>query len=138
MQFYKYGGNIVDVKSFKVNDNFEIVREKTRMIRGKTDDYNQHLKQKAYIFVSEINEEAVRIGMIVREIDDIFMLISQYLQTVELELKETYFEEITFNSFCKILDCASGNEFVTDDDDILRQFYLDKIDSSDRMGITYG
>ena len=54
MQFYKYGGNIVDVKSFKVNDNFEIVREKTRMIRGKTDDYNQHLKQKAYIFVSEI------------------------------------------------------------------------------------
>ena len=40
MQFYKYGGNIVDVKSFKINDNCEIVREKTRMIRGKTDDYN--------------------------------------------------------------------------------------------------
>lgn len=138
MQFYKYGGNIVYVKSFKENDTCEIVREKTRMIRGRTDDFNQHLKQKAYIFVSEINEEAVRIGMIVREIDDIFMLISQYLQTVELELKETYFEEITFNSFCKILDCASGNEFVTDEADILRQFYLDKIDSSDRMGITYG
>ena len=92
MQFYKYGGNIVDVKSFKENDNCEIVREKTRMIRERTDDYNQHLQQKAYIFVSEINEDAVRIGMVVREIDDIFMLISQYLQTVELELKETYFE----------------------------------------------
>ena len=138
MQFYKYEGFAVDAKWSEENDNRRVMRERVRKISMKTNDFNQHLRCAAYIFVADASEDTVTIGVIVRKSNDLHKLISDYLQTIEVQLKDTCLEEITFNSLHNMLSCAERNNYIDDDDKVLEKFDLDKLTWRFGRRIEYG
>lgn len=85
------------------------MREKVRKISMKTNSFNQNQQRKAYAFVTDASEDTVTIGVIVRNYADVHKLISGYLQAIEMELKDTCLEEITFNNFRNMLSCAEAS-----------------------------
>lgn len=127
MQFYKFEGFTVSEKWSEENDNRRVMREKVRKISMKTNSFNQNQQRKAYAFVTDASEDTVTIGIIVRNYADVHKLISGYLQAIEMELKDTCLEEITFNTLRNMLSCADRNDYINDDDEVLEQFDLDKL-----------
>ncbi len=127
MQFYKFEGITTDEKWSEGNDNRRVMYEKTRKILVKTDYFNQHRKRKAYLFVNDASGNPVIGGVIMNTHADVFNLVSEYLQTIELELKDIRFEEITLGTLRNMLARASGNDYINDDDEVLEQFDLDKL-----------
>ena len=138
MQFYKFEGFTVSEKWSVENDNRRVMREKVRKISMKTNSFNQNQQRKAYAFVTDASEDTVTIGIIVRNYADIHKLISGYLQSIEMELKDTCLEEITFNTLRNMLGCANRNDYINDDDEVLEQFELDKLNGRFGRGIEYG
>ena len=138
MQFYKFEGITAAEKWSEENDSRRIMREKVRKISMKTNDFNQLQQHRAYLFVNDASESTVTVGAIVKNCSDIIDLISEYLRTIEIELKETCLEEITFSSLRNMLSCASRNDYIRDDDEVLEQFDLDKLNGRYSRGITYG
>lgn len=138
MQFYRYAGFTVSEKWAEENDNRRVMREKVRKISMKTNSFNQNQQRKAYAFVSDASQDTVTIGIIIKNYTDIHKLISGYLQSIEMELKDTCLEEITFNTLRNMLGCANRNDYINDDDEVLEQFELDKLNGRFGRGIEYG
>lgn len=138
MQFYKFEGITAAEKWSEENDSRRIMREKVRKISMKTNAFNQLQQYRAYLFVSDASESTVTVGVIVKNCSNIIDLISEYLRVIEIELKEICFDEITFNSLRNMLSCASRNDYIRDDDEVLEQFDLDKLTGRYSRGITYG
>ena len=138
MQFYRYAGFTVSEKWAEENDNRRVMREKKKKISMKTNSFNQNQQRKAYAFVSDASQDTVTIGIIIKNYTDIHKLISGYLQSIEMELKDTCLEEITFNTLRNMLGCANRNDYINDDDEVLEQFELDKLNGRFGRGIEYG
>lgn len=98
----------------------------------------EELERKAYAFVTDASEDTVTIGIIVRNYADVHKLISGYLQAIEMELKDTCLEEITFNNFRNMLSCADRYDYINDDDEVLEQFDLDKLNARFGRSVEYG
>lgn len=138
MQFYKFEGITDAEKWSEENDSRRIMREKVRKISMKTNDFNQLQQHRAYLFVNDASESTVTVGVIVKNCSNIIDLISGYLRAIEIELKETCLEEITFYTLRNMLSCANRNDYIRDDDEVLEQFDLDKLTGRYSRGITYG
>lgn len=138
MQFYKFEGITAAEKWSEENDSRRIMREKVRKISMKTNDFNQLQQHRAYLFVNDASESTVTVGVIVKNCSNIIDLISGYLRAIEIELKETCLEEITFYTLRNMLSCANRNDYIRDDDEVLEQFDLDKLTGRYSRGITYG
>ena len=139
MQFYKFKGIIADEKWIEKNINRRIIHEKARKISMKTNSFNQLQQGRAYLFVNDALEDIVTIGIIVKNRSNLNDLTSEYLRAIELELKEACLEEITFNTLRNMLSCACRNNYIRDDDDeVLEQFDLDKLNGRYSRGVTYG
>ena len=138
MQFYKFEGITAAEKWSEENDSRRIMREKVRKISMKTNDFNQLQQHRAYLFVNDASESTVTVGVIVKNCSNIIDLISEYLRAIEIEVKETCLEEITFYTLRNMLSCASRNDYIRDDDEVLEQFDLDKLTGRYSRGITYG
>lgn len=138
MQFYKFEGLTATDKWSEENDNRRVMRENVRKILMKTNYFNQHQQRKSYLFVADASKDTVTIGVIVKNYADVSELISGYLQAIEMELKDTCLEEITFNTLRNILSCANRNDYISDDDEVLEQFDLDKLTGRFSRDIDYG
>lgn len=138
MQFYKFEGFTVSENWSEENNDRRVMREKVRKISMKTNSFNQNQQRKAYAFVTDASEDTVTIGVIVRNYADVHKLISGYLQTIEMELKDTCLEEITFNNFRNMLSCADRYDYINDDDEVLEQFDLDKLNARFGRSVEYG
>lgn len=129
MQFFKFEGFTVDAKWSEENDNRRVMREKVRKISMKSSSFNQHQKQGAYFFVADASGDTVTIGIIMKNFGDVRKLASEYLQVIEVELKDTFLEEVTLNALRNMLGCADRNDYIDDDDEVLEQFELDKLNA---------
>lgn len=61
-----------------------------------------------------------------------------FLSTIELELKDTVLEEVTFNTLQNMLQCACRNDYVYSEDKVLEQFNLDKLSGRFSRNVEYG
>lgn len=138
MQFYKFEGFTVSENWSEENNDRRVMREKVRKISMKTNSFNQNQQRKAYAFVTDASEDTVTIGIIVRNYADVHKLISGYLQAIEMELKDTCLEEITFNNLRNMLSCADRYDYINDDDEVLEQFDLDKLNAKFGRSVEYG
>lgn len=138
MQFYKFEGFTVDAKWSEENDNRRVMREKVRKISMKSNSFNQHQQRKAYLFVTDASEDTVTIGIIIKNFCDVLRLTSEYLKEIEIDLKDTYLEEITLNTLRNMLGCANRNDYIDDDDEVLEQFDLDKLNGRFSRSVEYG
>lgn len=138
MQFYKFEGFTVDAKWSEENDNRRVMREKVRKVSMKSNSFNQHQQRKAYLFVTDASEDTVTIGIIIKNFCDVLRLTSEYLKEIEIDLKDTYLEEITLNTLRNMLGCANRNGYIDDDDEVLEQFDLDKLNGRFSRSVEYG
>ena len=138
MQFYKYEGLTVDEKWSEENNNRRVMSEKIRKISLKSNSFNQHLRRKAYLFVTDALKDSVTIGVIVENYTDVAKLISDYLQAIEMEMKNTSIEEITFKTLRNMLSCADRSDYINDDNEVLERFELDKLNERFGRSIEYG
>ncbi len=129
MKFYKFEGFTVDAKWSEENENRRVMREKVRKISMKSNSFNQQQKQGSYLFVADASGDTVTIGIIMKNFGDVRKLASKYLQAIEVELKDTFLEEVTFNVLRNMLGCADRNDYIDDDDEVLEQFELDKLNT---------
>ena len=129
MQFYKFEGFTVDAKWSEENENRRVMREKVRKISMKSNSFNQQQKQGSYLFVADASGDTVTIGIIMKNFGDVRKLASKYLQAIDVELKDTFLEEVTFNALRNMLGCADRNDYIDDDDEVLEQFELDKLNA---------
>ena len=139
MQFYKFEGITTDEKWSEENDSRRVKYERIEKISIKTGSFNQLEKRKAYLFVNDASGALVTGGIILSTHTDVFNLISGYLQAIELELKDIRFEEITFSMLRNMLAGACRSGYINDDDAILEQFDLDKLNGRySRGGFPFG
>ena len=138
MQFYKFEGITDAEKWSEGNDNRRVMYGKAEKISIsiKTIFFNRSEKRKAYLFVSDVSGNPVTGGIIMSSCADAFKLVSEYLQTIELELKDVRLEEITFGRLRGMLQCACKKDLIYDDNEILERFGLDKL--CGRHGFSFG
>ena len=139
MQFFKYEGFTADEKWSEENDNRRVMHEKIRKIAKKSDTFNQKLQRRAFFFVTDASEDTIIIGVISTDGHKLVdKHIDSYLKSIEIELKDTCLEEITFNSVRNMLQRAHKNDYIDDDYKILEQFDLDRLNDRFCRGIEFG
>ena len=137
MQFYKFEGFTVDPKWAEENNDRRVMHEKARKICMKTNLFNQNLHNKAYFFVTDAYEDTIVIGIIAINTNDVLKLTSEYLRKIGMELKDTYLEEITLIDIRNMLAHAERNDYIRDDDEVMKRFDLDVIYDRFGRGIEY-
>lgn len=128
MQFFKYEGLALCETWFQENDSRRAIHEKTRKIALKSDSFNQKLERKSYFFVTDVSEDTITIGVLSRDFQNLQKQLEEYMKSVGMELKDTRLEEVTFGAIRNMLQRASQRDYIPDDDEVLEQFGLDKLD----------
>ncbi len=138
MQFYKLEGFTIDGKWSEENDNRRILKEKIRRISIKSSVFNQKLQKKAYFCVTDAAEDTITIAILCRDGDSLEKQIASFLTAIEIRLKDTVLEEVTFAAIQNMLQCACRNDYIRDDDVVMEQFNLDKLCGRFSLGLEYG
>ncbi|MDD6915614.1 MAG: hypothetical protein PUJ07_05010, partial [Eubacteriales bacterium] len=139
MQFYKFEGITTDGKWSEENDNRRVKYERIEKISIKSGSFNQLEKRKAYLFINDASGALVTGGIIMNTHADVFNLVTRYLKAIELELNDIRLEEITFSMLRNMLAGAYRKDYINDDDEVLEQFDLDKLNGrNSRGGIPFG
>lgn len=128
MQFFKYEGLTLCETWSQENDSRRAMHEKTRKIALKSDSFNQKLQRKSYFFVTDASEDTITIGAISKDSQHLQKQLEEYMKSVGIELKDTCLEEITFGAIRNMLQRANQRDYIPDDDEVLEQFGLDKLD----------
>lgn len=137
MQFYKFEGISTAERRPGENDSRRIMCEKARRISTKTNTFNLLRLSEAYSFVNDASGDMVTIGIIVKKCSNLNNLISEYLRAIGTELMETCLEEVTFSTLRNMLGYACRNDYIRDDDEVLEQFDLDKLERGYGRGVAY-
>lgn len=137
MQFYKFEGISTAERRPGENDSRRIMCEKARRISTKTNTFNLLRLSEAYLFVNDASGDIVTIGIIVKKCSNLNNLISEYLRAIGTELMETCLEEVTFSTLRNMLGYACRNDYIRDDDEVLEQFDLDKLERGYGRGVAY-
>lgn len=113
-------------------------REKAESILLKSSVFNQKLNGRAYFYFVEKNRMIATIGIICRETFSIEEIVSEnaklfnkwfdtYISIVEIRPTENSIEEVTLDTTRNMLRISDRNGFISDDDEVLEQFELDKL-----------
>ena len=127
MLFYRAEGIITDESWAERNFDRRVMRENVRKIAGKSKAFNRKHGANAFFYVTDAAEDTVTVGAICREPIDPKKQLSAFLRTVQLELRDLFMEEVTLNTTRNMLQTASRNDYIEDDDDILEFFDLDNL-----------
>lgn len=138
MQFYKLDGVIAAEKPSTEDDDRKAMRETMRGIMMKTETFDRRRQRSAYVFVSDVSEDTVTVGIIVDHHVDVAELIPEYYRAIGTAFSQPHLEEITFNTLRHMLTCADRRDYIRDQDEILEQFDLDKLCGRYGRGVMLG
>lgn len=127
MQFFKYEGLTLSETEPQENNNRRAVLERNRRLAFKSDAFNQKLRRKAYFFVADASNDKITIGVLSRTPQHLRKQLAAYTQSVELELEDARLDEITFSVLRRLLQQACHQDYISDDDEVLEQFGLDRL-----------
>ena len=137
MLFYKVEGIITNIAT-ENDDSRKAHRENVRMLSIKSNDFNQRFGKDSFHFISDSSDGVLTVGIISEHSDNIQKKLSSYLKHIELELKDIAITEITINSIENLLSSADRQDYISDDDEVMEKFGLDKISGRRGRGIEYG
>ena len=132
MLFYEFDGLIADEEWAEGNENRRVRNERSWDIAMKSDEFNRKLQNQGFIYVSKILEDSVKAGVLCYDTGFVDKWLAAYLKAIGLELKNVYIKETTLETTHKLLQYASRNDFIDDEDDILEKFDLDNLCSFGR------
>lgn len=136
MFFYNISGVLADEPEQANHER----REQRRTIAKASADYNMPFHDNLIIFPVDINDEIGYLGAISREPLRVLDLARDYIDAIGLKMdKNTLgFEEVTLKHMAHMLQSADFNDLIRSDDDVLRAFGLDQLDSGRYRGVEYG
>ncbi len=137
MLFYKVEGTITNTPT-QQDDSRRAHRENVRKLSIKSDDFNQKRRRTSFYFVSDCSDGIVTMGVITDRSEDVNETINAYLKHIGIELKDIVITEVTINSIENLLCSADRQDYISDDDEILERYCLDKITGRRGRGIEYG
>lgn len=138
MQFFKFEGLIKDEAWVQENENRRVMREKTRTLSIKIRSFNERQNNECFFYIVNASDDTLTAGIINNEEIDLNEQIKLFLATLSIELNNISVEEITFNTARILLQTASRNEYINDDDEVLERFDLDKLSGRYCSEINYG
>ncbi|MBR2547578.1 MAG: hypothetical protein IKF07_05235 [Eubacterium sp.] len=128
MLFYEFDGLIADEEWAEGNENRRVRNERSWDIAMKSDEFNRKLQNKGFIYVSKILEDSIKAGVLCYDTGFVDKWLAAYLKAIGLELKDISIKETTIEASQKMLQYASRNDLIDDDDDVLGKFDLDFAD----------
>lgn len=137
MLFYKVEGILINSES-ENEDSRRAQREAARKLSIKSEDFNQMLGRKAFCFVASLTDGLLTSGIIADQSGDADSLVRRFLKCIDCTLKDISLTEITINGIQQLLARASRYDFITDDDEIIEKFGIDKILGRRGRGIDFG
>lgn len=137
MLFYKVEGIIANFPS-KQDDSRRAYREHVRKLSVKSDDFNQKYCKNSFYFISDCSDGVMTIGVVSDRSETLKETLNTYINYIEIELKDLVVAEITINRIENLLSTAYRQDYISDDDEILERYGLDKITGRCGRGITYG
>ena len=137
MQFYKAEGRIVNEGWDEEQDGRQRRHNKNQYkIHETTYLFNQKLKNEAFICMAEAEVYNAAAVILARKSNSPETIIKDYLEALELKLGDIRVTEITLREAKQMLSRADRNDYINDDDEVLRVFELDELGGW-RSGIEY-
>ena len=127
MLFYKATGTVLDEKWVEENNDRRMRIERAFRIGRKSEAFNRRFEGKRFCFLSEINESTVSAGIITTEIADERTVALDFMRKIGLSFEPSEMTEITLSVLSSMLRSADRNDFIDDDDTVLEQFGLKRI-----------
>ena len=137
MLFYKVEGIITNAHT-ENDDSRKAHRENVRKLAIKSDDFNQKFCRNSFYFISDYSDGVMTIGIISERSEDINEMLKAYLKHIDCKLKDVVITEITINSIENLLCSADRQDYISDDDEVLERYGIDKITGRRSRGIEYG
>ena len=128
MQFYKIDVIFSDENiepSDRVKDRRAERREFARSLSNKCERYTEKIADKGYFFVQSGDYEDCRFGMVVRKIFDVKKFAEGFLKAQKLKFDSLVVHETTLIDFSEMLSSSCRNGYISDEDDVLREYELD-------------
>ena len=138
MQFYKVTGTVADEKWAEENNDCRVFQPRVRRIALKSNEFNQLQNGRSYYFISGIGNNEVTAGIIDSDTDDRTKQILEFFKSVEIDVKDFDIDEITFSSIWSLLCNAENNDYISNEDVVLKKFELDRICGYYGGGFEYG
>lgn len=104
-------------------------RETKRTMVKSSRDFNMQFHDKQYIFVSDVKEDTVCLGLILCEPMQVMPIVSKYLKAIGLKVRKKNLEynEVTLTTMIHLLHDAKEFEYIADDNEVLKKYMLDQI-----------
>lgn len=134
MQFYK-----IEIEIDMVDEDEDSAYSGSKRIRSRADrdfgyalsqkceKYSEKITDKGYLFLRDTNRGECTFGMIIREYIDVKKYVEKFAKASKLDVESMEIREITLNEFGEMLHVANRNNYVYDNDDVLREFGLDDL-----------
>ena len=137
MLFYKVEGMMISDRT-ENEDSRRAQRENARKILVKSEEFNQKCNRGAYCFVSESSDGFVTIGMIIDRVENTEAVLKAFLKHIGCPLKDISITETTITGIQQLLGRADRYDFITDDDEVVEKYGIDKITGRRGRGIQFG
>ena len=138
MLFYKAEGIIIGNQFSDENISRRERSERLRKVENKSKGFNRELKDKAYIFVSDIDNDIAKVGALCSKAEDFSKLLTAFLKKTGLELQDIRTEETTFDWFRHMLHQSERGNLIEDTDEVLERYRLDKIGNGYHGEVAFG
>ena len=121
MQYYRFTG-VWD--SYHEPTENRAAKALRRELATKTDSFNLKNTGKVYMFISSLSESSVIIGAVMMSRYKQERILEAFSKKLGMELSSDEKEEITFDSLQNMLRSAHYDDFIQDDDTVLRKLGL--------------
>ena len=128
MQFFQYSGRFMAEESR---------RTKRLRIKNNSSIFNSGLDDKAFFFVVELEKDAVKICIILREPIDLEAHIEDYLKLLDLDIADHDLKEVTFHECRMFLRLSEHSGYIEDDNEILYKYDLDGLEPRFANGFVF-
>ncbi len=136
MQFYKIEMYIEMNMEKEVLDGRrgrQADREFGRSLTQKCNKYTEKMAGKGLFFLNSVIEGFCVFGMIARGRMDVEMIVRRFIRENKLQAEDINQSETTLQNFLRLLNEASRNGYIYDDDEVLVEYGLDNIAEERRV-----
>ena len=108
-------------------------RELGTAICAVCEEINEKIIDRGYLFLSTVSHERFNFGLILREAMDVDELVEKIIKMGRLEESHTEIREITLWDFRRVLNLAEHEEYITDEEAVLKEFELEDLVNRRRL-----
>nr|MCR4715636.1 AAA family ATPase [Lachnospiraceae bacterium] len=102
-------------------------KEKGTCIAQKCEKYSEKTSDKGYLFLNSVNENQYRFGMIIIDNTDGEEYINRFIKANKITVDDIDIRETILHDISNMLRNADHNEYIYNDDEVLRQYGLDTL-----------